>query len=609
MISKRIPCAPQNDNYARLADYIAAGREHDVRQELNDGKRHYDPQRHFEADQGLAGNRMRRLSECNLASYSQGQKRGVASFLSVDARADRRAADRVRRDTDFSEDVKPEKCLMSWCAGCWAGDDYELAIQEVADTQALNTRTTQEKTYHLIVSFRPEDETRLTPEAFKAIEERFAQALGLSEHQRHCGVHVNTENMHMHIAYNLIHPEKLTRMEPWRDYIKRDKLCRELEKEYGLVIDNGRDKAQEQGLGERAAAVEAHTGRQSFEGYACNQGEAILAILENARSWEDVHCAFARHGLELKPRGAGLVVKDRHGRHMAKASAVHRDLSLKKLEARFGVFQEPRGKMPESERRYGAAPLQKAPNRNQLWQEFQELRQEQKAALEDIRRKWERQCMELQRRPIARRTRANLMKMSRQYEAEEIHAARMNQGVGNWLDFLRQKAAQGDETALAVLRSRKEEVASELTQRRMQARAAYLASKTAILENAELSTKTKNRLISVALMESLASGTTARISKLGSIIFTLSDGEKICDTGRSISFSDEARETALDYMTAKWNVKRRSLDRASGDTVYALANGQKVYDRKGWNVFERSAVVHRQRRQEQSRGQNQGPER
>lgn len=498
---------------------------------------------------------------------------------------------------------------MSWCAGCWAGDDYELAIQEVADTQALNTRTTQEKTYHLIVSFRPEDETRLTPEAFKAIEERFAQALGLSEHQRHCGVHVNTENMHMHVAYNLIHPEKLTRVEPWRDYIKRDKLCRELEKEYGFVIDNGRDQAREKSLGGKAAAVEAHTGRQSFEGYARDQGEGILAILENARSWEDVHCAFARHGLELKPRGAGLVVKNRHGRHVAKASAAHRDLSLKKLEARFGAFQKPRGKMPESELRYGAAPLQKAPNRNQLWQEFQEQRQAQKAALEDIRRKWERQRMELQRRPIARRTRANLMKMVRQYEAEEIHAARMNQGAGNWLDFLRQKAAQGDDTALAVLRSRKEEVASELTQRRMQARAAYLASKTAILENAELSTKTKNRLISVALMESLASGTTARISKLGSIIFTLPGGEKICDTGRSISFSDEARETALDYMTAKWNVKRRSLDRASGDTVYTLANGQKVYDRKGRNVFEMPAAVHRQRRQEQSRGQSQGPER
>lgn len=517
----------------------------------------------------------------------------------------------MRRHADLPEDVKPEKCLMSWCAGCWAGDDYELAIQEVADTQALNTRTTQEKTYHLMVSFRPEDETKLTPEAFKAIEERFAQALGLSEHQRHCGVHVNTENMHMHVAYNLIHPEKLTRVEPWRDYIKRDKLCRELEKEYGLVIDNGRDKAQEQGLGERAAAVEAHTGRQSFEGYARDQGEAILVILENARSWEDMHCAFARHGLELKPRGAGLVVKDRHGRHMAKASAVHRDLSLKKLEARFGAFQAPRGKMPESERRYGAAPLQKAPNRNQLWQEFQEQRQVQKIGLEDIRRKWEQQRMELQRRPIARRTRANLMKMVRQYEAEEIHAARVDQGAGNWLDFLRQKAAQGDESALAVLRSREEEVTPEIRQSRMQARSAYLASKTAILENAELSTKTKNRLISVALMESLASGTTARISKLGSIIFTLPDGEKICDTGRSISFSAEARETALDYMTAKWGVKRRrvSLDRDTGDLVYTLDSGQKIYERKGRNVFERPAVVHRQRRQEQSRGQSQGTER
>ena len=130
----------------------------------------------------------------------------------------------------------PEKCLISWCAGCWAGDDYDLAVQEVADTQALNRRTGKEKTYHLLVSFHPEDEGKLTPDVFKQIEERFADALGLSEHQRHCGVHVNTENIHMHVAYNLIHPEKLTRVEPWRDYLKRDKLCRELEKEYGLTF-------------------------------------------------------------------------------------------------------------------------------------------------------------------------------------------------------------------------------------------------------------------------------------------------------------------------------------------------------------------------------------
>ena len=125
-----------------------------------------------------------------------------------------------------------EKSLVSWCAGCWAGDDYELAMLEVKDTQALNTRTTKEKTYHLVISFRPEDEAKLTSEIYKKIEEEFAQALGFEEHQRHCGVHQNTANIHMHVAYNMIHPEKLTRYEPFRDYWKRDKLCRDLEFKY-----------------------------------------------------------------------------------------------------------------------------------------------------------------------------------------------------------------------------------------------------------------------------------------------------------------------------------------------------------------------------------------
>ena len=84
-----------------------------------------------------------------------------------------------------------EKCLANWCAGCAAEDDYGLAILEAEAVQALNTRSTKEKTYHLMVSFRPEDEARLTPKTFKAIEERFAAALGFSEHQRHCGVHKN----------------------------------------------------------------------------------------------------------------------------------------------------------------------------------------------------------------------------------------------------------------------------------------------------------------------------------------------------------------------------------------------------------------------------------
>lgn len=496
-----------------------------------------------------------------------------------------------------------EKSLVSWCAGCWAGDDYDLAMQEVADTQALNSRSQGVKTYHLVVSFRPEDEAVLTPEKFKAIEERFAEALGLADHQRHCGVHVNTENMHMHVAYNLIHPEKLTRVEPWRDYIKRDKLCRDLEREYGLVMDNGRDKAVGHSLGDKAAGVEAHTGLQSFESYARDQGDAIVAALADARTWEDAHVIFARHGLSLQPRGAGLVVANRHGRHTAKASAVHRELSFKKLVDRFGSFQSGQGKLPESVRRYDARPIQKGADRNQLWLEFQEQAGRKREDIAAIRKKWAEKREELNRKPLARKTRANLLKLARHYEAEEIHEARGHADTaGTWLDFLRAKAAGGDENALAILRSRQEEAAPEsVLERQEQSRkqSAYLSSKRAILENRELSAKTKTRLLSVATMETVASGVTARISKHGSVIYTLPNGGKISDAGKSISFSEGTRETALAYMAAKWGVRRRTVDRATGNAVFILASGQRVVLEAGKNILERPTG--RPREQERTR--------
>ena len=588
MISKRIHCLPANDNYGRLANYIA-GQKTAHQEEYEHGIETYSPQHYIETGQSIAGNRVRRLSECHMATGLARQERTSSGLLSFDARPDRRVDDSMRRDADIPQgSMTGEKCLMTWCAGCWAGDDYELAMQEVADTQALNTRTTQEKSYHLIVSFRPEDEDKLTPETFKAIEQRFADALGLSDHQRHCGVHINTENMHMHVAYNLIHPETLRRVEPWRDYIKRDKLCRELEREYGLTVDNGRDKATGLARGEKPATIEAHTGRKSFESYAHEQGEAILAKLKAAKAWDDVHRAFAEHGLELKPRGAGLIVKNRHGRQTAKASAVHRELSLKKLQDRFGVFQEFRGELPQSIVRYGAEPVQKAAKQNQLWDEFQEQRTAQKASISVIREKWQKKRDDLYKRPIARRTRANLIKLSRLYEADEVREAR-KECCGNWLDFLKDRASQGNEEALAILRSRHEEIAPEqpIPTERLQKWERYQASKIKILENTGLSAKSKQRLTSVALMESIAGNITVKISKCGSLIYALPNGGKICDTGRHISFTAEARTIASSYMAAKWNVRRRTVEKSSGDIIFTLAGGRQMRVPKGANVFER----------------------
>lgn len=581
MISKRIHCIPENDNYNRLANYIAG---HDKNQE-RENAREYMPQSYLGEIGELAQKRLRGLSECDLVhrTLEEGTERESESILSFDARGDHQSDDFMRWNGSHA---RAEKCLISWCAGCWAGDDYELAMQEVADTQALNTRTTKEKTYHLIVSFRPEDQGRLTPENFKAIERRFAEVLGLSEHQRHCGVHVNTNNTHMHVAYNLIHPERLTRTEPWHDYIARDKLCRQLEKEYGLTVDNGRQKDRERGIGSQAATMEAHSGRQSFESYAHDQGAAILEKLESARTWEDVHQIFARHGLELMPRGAGLVVRDRHGKQTAKASTVHREVSFRKLQARFGTFQKAREKLPPSEIRYHPRPIQKAAELEMLWTEFKAARMVYEAERAAIRRKWSAYREAMDRQTLGQKTRRYVLQLSRQKEMQERQALEMRQ-PGNWMEFLRHKARSGDEAALTVLRSRQEEVLPDMERegKQMQARAAMLAQKTAILENDNLNSKTKRRLSSQVLMESLLPGVKTDISRHGHLIYTLPDGEKICDSGKRITFSEGARSHALRYMAAQWGIRHMERDK-EGRSVFVLADGQKIRD-TGQRTFER----------------------
>ena len=385
MISKHIECEPKNDNYGRLARYIADARkglEHD----RDDRKRIeiYEPHPVRDGGRNYSENRLRRLSECRLA-HGQGREEGKpAHLLSLDARPDRHADGGMRREDASARAGRSsgEKCLMSWCAGCLAGDDYDLAVQEVRDTQRLNIRSNREKTYHLVVSFRPEDMARLKPEDFKAIEQRFAEALGLADHQRHCGVHVNTNNPHMHVAYNLIHPVKLTRTEASWDYVKRERLCRELEKQYGLARDRGRgDALRGEALTPKAATFEARTGELSFEGYAREQGAAILEALEKAASWKDAHETFALYGMEVRKRGAGLVAMNRYGKQTAKLSSIDRALSLRKLEERFGAFHpvEDRKALPKCQVRYRTQAQQKhIEAREGLWKDFQEEKERRK---------------------------------------------------------------------------------------------------------------------------------------------------------------------------------------------------------------------------------------
>lgn len=556
MISKHID-EPKNDNYGRLARYIA-----DARKGLEHGRDElkrieiYEPHPVRDGGRSYSENRLRRLSECRLAHDQRREEGRPAYLLSFDARPDRFADDGMRRQNASAGTGRKnsEKCFMSWCVGCLAGDDYNLAVQEVQDTQKLNIRSSREKTYHLMVSFHPEDMARLTPEDFKAIEQRFAEALGLADHQRHCGVHVNTNNPHMHVAYNLIHPVKLTRAEASWDYVKRERLCRELEKQYGLTRDKGRDDMlRGEALTPKAATFEARTGELSFEGYAREQAGAILEALEKATSWKDVHAAFALRGMEIRRRGAGLVAINRYGKQTAKLSSIDRALSLRKLEERFGAFcpVEDRKTLPKCQVRYRTQAQQKhLEAREGLWKEFQEEKERRKAAEAQCREKWRAQRNELEgRKTLTRQAHGMLKRLAHRYEREELHAIR-ERYRGNWLEFLKDRATRGDETALAVLRSRKEAIAPEEPKRN----APLLPE-----EVERLSPKARNQLRSEALMDALSPGAQMSVTNHGTLVFALPGGGIVCDTGKKIIFDASTERLAADYACKKWYLRKEEV--------------------------------------------------
>lgn len=356
---------------------------------------------------------------------------------------------------------KQEKCLHSWCAGCIDNEDYESSITEVELTQSLNTRSEKEKSYHLIVSFRKEDEGKLTKEDFKNIEQEFAKALGFEEHQRHCAVHINTDNIHMHIAYNMIHPQKHTRHEPYRDYKVRDEVCRKIEKQYNLAVDNGIDKDDlSVKLNDTSARVEAQTGEESFERYCHNQHDDIIELLDKAKTWQDVHKTFALFGLHLKQSGNGLAIKNSKGKQVIKASSLDRKLSLANLSKQFGKFEQAKdieNILPTIW--YKKKPAQQNPEIKELWQEF--IKQNGQEEIQAIKEKYYKEKVKLITLGVNRKTKSELMKFTRNKELAEINEVRLklsrNQ-TKNWLKFLQEKANNGDERALRVLQSKRPKI-------------------------------------------------------------------------------------------------------------------------------------------------------
>ncbi|WP_313296197.1 TraI/MobA(P) family conjugative relaxase, partial [Diaphorobacter sp.] len=348
------------------------------------------------------------------------------------------------------------------------------AITEVLATQHTNTRAKGDKTYHLIVSFRAGEQP--SAETLRAIEERICAGLGYGEHQRVSAVHNDTDNLHIHIAINKIHPTRRTMHEPYYSHRALAELCTALERDYGLERDN--HEPHQRGAEGRAADMERHAGVESLVGWIKRE---CLDEIKGAQSWQELHQVMRDNGLELRERANGLVIEAGDGT-MVKASTLARDLSKPKLEARLGPFeaspeQQTRTK---AKRQYQKAPIRLRVNTVELYARYKDAQQTLTAARADVlaeaTRRKDRAIENAKKGAAARRAaikhltdgrlikkmlyaqasaalRADLDAIHKRH-AQERAAVYAEHRQRPWADWLKQQAMAGDGQALDALRAR-----------------------------------------------------------------------------------------------------------------------------------------------------------
>ena len=367
-----------------------------------------------------------------------------------------------------SKDHRLGQVLLTNCSAA----TLPAAIEEVLATQHINTRAKSDKTYHLIVSFRVGEQP--SADTLKAIEERISAGLGYGEHQRISAVHHDTDNLHVHIAINKIHPTRHTIHEPYYPHRALAELCYVLERDYNLERDN--HIPNQRGAAARAADMERHAGVESLVGWIKRE---CLEEIRGATSWAELHQVMRDNGLELRARGNGLVIEAGDGTS-AKASTLARDLSKSALEARLGGFEAaPERREAQAKRSYRKDPIHLRIDTTELYARYKDeqktLTAARAEALAKARRQKDRANENAKKKAAAKRAAikltdgrltkkllyaqvraslvADLDAIRKQHDQER---AKHYQGFQRqpWADWLKHQATQGNAEALAALRAR-----------------------------------------------------------------------------------------------------------------------------------------------------------
>lgn len=252
-------------------------------------------------------------------------------------------------------------------------------------------------------------------------------------------------------------------------------LCQQLEREYGLEIDN--HQARKTAAENRAQDMERHSGIESLIGWIQRE---CLESMKTAKSWAELHQVLVDNGLEIRERANGLVITN--GQTTVKASSVSRDLSKPKLEARLGAFEPAKPDLSniKPKRRYEALPIRTRIDTSELYARYRaeqdhsrrdgqtqlaNARSRKTTAIDAAKRAgWlKRSAIKLMvsgglgKKALyslaAKSLKSEIDKIVGQYGAERAVITKRYRREA-WADWLRRRATEGDTVALVALRAR-----------------------------------------------------------------------------------------------------------------------------------------------------------
>ena len=202
---------------------------------------------------------------------------------------------------------------------------------------------------HDVITFK-EGETP-TPEQVEQMIDLYLKELGLVSHQCIYGLHADTDNMHVHIEVNRVHPVTLKAVKIDRGFDKEalQRVCARIEHAQGWKPENNsryhvqadgsmsdRPERQERAPepSSQAQGMETRTGIKSAERIVIDDATSIL---KTAKTWREVHEALEKVGIRYERSGGGAVMFV--GDVAVKASVVERAARFATLQKKLGPFE------------------------------------------------------------------------------------------------------------------------------------------------------------------------------------------------------------------------------------------------------------------------------